>query len=184
MSSSLSPNCLQREANAGTGQEKLVFPTTCPSCDHSPLEAESCAPNKTLRNTIRIWLQKQKKKEEKAATQAPATPVEATPAAPEVQPPSDAADRPVDSIEEASKVEGIRDDQATAENSRDVDERAGSAVQPNEVGLYHSIPASLSHTLDLLRQLLNQSVSSVGLARMNMIVAARASDRRVHPVSL
>jgi len=180
----VSPNRVQREANAVTGQEKLAFPTTCPSCDHSPLEAESCAPNKTLRNTIRIWLQKQKKKEEKAATQTPATPVEAAPAAPEVQPPSDAADRPVDSIEEASKAEGISDDQAAAENSRDADERAGSAVQPNEVGLCLSILPSLSHTLDLLRQLLNQSVSSVGLARMNMIVAARASDRRVHPVSL
>jgi hypothetical protein len=180
----VSPNCLQRDANAGAGQEKLAFPTTCPSCDHSPLEAESCAPNKTLRNTIRIWLQKQKKKEEKAATQASATPVESTPAAPEVQPPGDAADRPVDSIEEASKVEGISDEQAAVENSRDADERAGSVEQPNEVGLYLFISALLSHTLDLLRQLLNQSVSSVGLVRMNMIVAARASDRRMHLVSL
>ncbi|KAH6285282.1 hypothetical protein HBI39_241200 [Parastagonospora nodorum] len=113
-------------------QEKLAFPTTCPSCDHSPLEAESCAPNKTLRNTIRIWLQKQKKKEEKAATQASATSVESMPAAPEVQPPGDAADKPVDSIEEASKVEGISDEQAAVENSRDADERAGSVEQPNE----------------------------------------------------
>jgi hypothetical protein len=41
----------------------------CPLCEHSPLEAESCTVHKVLRNTIRVWLQKQKKKEEKAASE-------------------------------------------------------------------------------------------------------------------
>jgi hypothetical protein len=172
-------------ANAFVGQEKLTFPTTCPSCDHSPLEADSCTPNKTLRNTQRIWLQKQKKKEEKAATQALATPVESTPAAPEVQPVGDAADRPVESIEETSKAEGAGDDQAASEVSGDADERAGSAaVQPNEVGLYLSAPSSLSHKHALSKRDREQSASSLRLARMNMIVAARASDRGVPHISL
>ncbi|KAL5115382.1 hypothetical protein ACEQ8H_006758 [Pleosporales sp. CAS-2024a] len=114
-------------------QAKLVFPTTCPSCDHSPLEADSCAPNKTLRNTIRVWLQKQKKKEEKAATQASATSLETTPAAPEVQPPGDAADKPVDSIEGLSKAEDAGDGHVGTENSKDAAECAGSVVaHPNE----------------------------------------------------
>jgi hypothetical protein len=171
-------------ANAFVGQEKLTFPTTCPSCDHSPLEADSCTPNKTLRNTQRVWLQKQKKKEEKAATQAPATPVEATPAAPEVQPVGDAADKPVESIEEASKAEGASDNQVAAENSGDADERAGSAaVQPNEVGLYLSDPSSLSRRHALSKQDREQGASSLCLAKMNMIVAARASDRGVPHLS-
>lgn len=167
------------------GQAKLTFPTTCPSCDHSPLEADSCTPNKTLRNTQRVWLQKQKKKEEKAATQAPATPVETTPAAPEVQPVGDAADKPVESIEETSKAEGAGDDQPATENSGDAGERVGSAaVQPNEVGLYLSAPSSLSHTHELSKQDQEQGASSLCLARMNMIVAARASDRGVPHLSL
>ncbi|KAF2634770.1 hypothetical protein P280DRAFT_523750 [Massarina eburnea CBS 473.64] len=61
-------------------QEKFTFPTTCPLCEHDPLEAESCIVNKVLRNTIRIWLAKQqKKKEEKLASEVPTPTVETTP---------------------------------------------------------------------------------------------------------
>jgi hypothetical protein len=109
--------------------------------------------------------------------------VEAAPAAPEVQPVGDAADKPVDSIEEASKAEGTGDDQAAVENSRDASERAGSAVvHPNEVGLYLST-SSLSQTLVLSSHHHKPGASSFCLARMNMIVAARASDRGVHLIS-
>jgi hypothetical protein len=85
---------------------------------------------------MRVWLQKQKKKEEaKAAAQAPPTPVSTTPAAPQVQPAGDSADKPVESVEEAPKAEVVRDDQTTMEASRDANERAGSAaIQPTEVG--------------------------------------------------
>ncbi|KAF2821348.1 hypothetical protein CC86DRAFT_448836 [Ophiobolus disseminans] len=108
-------------------QEKLAFPTTCPSCDHSPLEADSCMPNKTLRNTMRIWLQKQKKKEDaKAAAQATPTPVD-TPAPAEVQQAGDAEDKPVDSIEEAPKADIAGGEQTAEGDAGDADQRAGSA---------------------------------------------------------
>jgi hypothetical protein len=133
-------------------------------------------------------LQKQKKKEEKAATQAPAMPVETTLAAPEVQPLGDSADKAVDSIEEVSKAESAGDGHTAAENSGDADvdadERAGSAVfPPNEVGLYLSIPSSLSQTPEMSRQCRKQNLSLFCLARMKMIVAARASERGVHLIS-
>ncbi|EUC47981.1 hypothetical protein COCMIDRAFT_34543 [Bipolaris oryzae ATCC 44560] len=119
-------------------QANLQFPTTCPSCDHSPLEADSCAINKSLRNTMRVWLQKQKKKEEaKAAAQAATPPVEATPAAPEVQPVSENIDKPVDSIEEPPKAEDSVAEEAAGSvgNAEEAVQRAGSAsAQPNEVG--------------------------------------------------
>ncbi|RYN65086.1 hypothetical protein AA0118_g3440 [Alternaria tenuissima] len=117
-------------------QGNLQFPTTCPSCDHSPLEAESCTVNKSLRNTMRVWLQKQKKKEEaKAAAQAATPPVEVTPAAPEVQPVGDGAEKPVDSVEDTLKAEdGVAEQAAgSAENAEEAGKRAGSAsAQPNE----------------------------------------------------
>lgn len=70
-----------------------------------------------------------------------------TPAAPEVQPVGDAADKPVDSIEEASRAEGAGHDQATVENSGDAEERLGSAViPPNEVGLCLSVSITVTRT--------------------------------------
>lgn len=167
-----------RKTNAVAGQEKLTFPTTCPSCDHSPLEADSCTPNKALRNTMRVWLQKQKKKEEaKAASQAPPTPVETTPAAPEVQPVGgDAADRPVESIEETPKPEGAGGEPNAEENSGNADDRTGSATaQPNEVGSFlMRIPLPRIDEHGTHDQ--NRGATFVCLARMNMIDAACASD--------
>ncbi|KAF2274492.1 uncharacterized protein EI97DRAFT_451591 [Westerdykella ornata] len=60
---------------------KLSFPTTCPLCDHDPLEADSCMPNKALRNTMRVWLQKQKKKDDAKSTPQIETPPVDTPTA-------------------------------------------------------------------------------------------------------
>lgn len=125
--------------NQFPGQANFQFPTTCPLCDHSPLEADSCAVNKSLRNTMRVWLQKQKKKEEaKAAAQAATPPIEVTPAAPEVQPIGEGTDKPVDSVEEPPKAEDVAAEEAagSTENAEEAGQRAGSAsAQPNEVGL-------------------------------------------------
>ncbi|KAF3041044.1 hypothetical protein E8E11_006794 [Didymella keratinophila] len=116
-------------------QAKLSFPTTCPSCDHSPLEADSCTPNKALRNTMRVWLQKQKKKEEaKTAAQA-ATPVaETTPAATEAPSEVEGADKPVHSVEEATAPgDAPAECATTATEAVDSEPRAVSAsVQPNK----------------------------------------------------
>jgi hypothetical protein len=133
---------------------------------------------------MRVWLQKQKKKEEaKAASQAPPTPVETTPAATEVQPVGDAADKPVESIEEMPEADGAAGEQDAVENTGDADKRTGSvsvSVQPNEVGLSLSALLSPLHTDELEERGQNQAVSSLCLAKMNMIVAARASDHGVH----
>ncbi|OAG04313.1 uncharacterized protein CC84DRAFT_1206033 [Paraphaeosphaeria sporulosa] len=122
-----------------TCHSKLEFPTTCPSCDHSPVEADSCPPNKALRNTMRVWLQKQKKKEEtkaaeaKAASEAAATPaVEPTPAPTEAQASAQAAENPVESIEEATRTEDGTTDASAAEQAAQGD--AGSAAPQHDEG--------------------------------------------------
>ena len=70
-------------ANNDAGQQNL--PSSCPVCEHSPLSAEDCNPNKSLRTTIKVFLRTAEKKKEalraKEAKEAtPATPVEPTPA--------------------------------------------------------------------------------------------------------
>jgi len=123
------------------GQARLLFPTTCPSCDHSPLEADSCTPNKALRNTMRVWLQKQKKKEEaKAAAQAATPAAETTPAATDAPSEAEGADKPVDSVEEATAPgDAPAESATTATEAVDGEPRAVSAsAQPNEVGFHLS----------------------------------------------
>ncbi|KAF1961857.1 hypothetical protein CC80DRAFT_198760 [Byssothecium circinans] len=94
-------------------QEKLTFPATCPLCEHHPLEAESCVVNKVLRNTLRIWLAKQKKKKkgEKAASEAPTPTVET----PTIQPTPVVEAAPVEeagatsATTEVEEAEAVRD---------------------------------------------------------------------------
>jgi hypothetical protein len=62
------------------GQSNL--PASCPVCEHSPLSAEDCNPNKSLRTTIRVFLRTAEKKREASRPKEdkdsePATPVEA-----------------------------------------------------------------------------------------------------------
>jgi hypothetical protein len=135
---------------------------------------------------MRVWLQKQKKKEEaKAAAQAPPAAVETTPAAPEVQPVGEAADKPVESIEETPNAEGNNGEETAVESGADAIQTAGSAApQPNEVGLYLSASSTGLRGYQPCTQDCNQGTCSVSLARMNMIVLARACDRRVHPIPL
>jgi hypothetical protein len=54
--------------------------SSCPVCEHSPLSAEDCNPNKALRTTIKVFLRTAEKKREvtHAKESAPPTPVEAT----------------------------------------------------------------------------------------------------------
>lgn len=111
------------------GQAKLEFPATCPSCGHSPLEADACSPSETHRNTMRTWVVKQKKKDDtKAASQAVTPAVEATPVPAEAQPADDAADRPADGVEDISKAEGGAAKQTAADDSGEANQLAGSAA--------------------------------------------------------
>ncbi|KAI9167429.1 Vacuolar protein sorting-associated protein [Paramyrothecium foliicola] len=57
------------------------LPSSCPVCEHSPLSAEDCNPNKSLRTTIRVFLRTAEKKREasrpkESKDSTPATPVE------------------------------------------------------------------------------------------------------------
>lgn len=45
-----------------TGHENL--PSSCPVCEHSPLSASDCSPNKSLRTTIKVFLRTAEKKRE------------------------------------------------------------------------------------------------------------------------
>jgi len=75
------------------------LPSSCPVCEHSPLSAEDCNPNKSLRTTIKVFLRTAEKKREALRSKevketTPATPVEHT--------------NPVESLAEPSTVkEGI-----------------------------------------------------------------------------
>ncbi|KAH0544892.1 hypothetical protein FGG08_000972 [Glutinoglossum americanum] len=56
-----------------------TLPASCPVCEHSPLSAEDCKPNKPLRTTITVFLRTEKKKRElvieHAESPRPSTPV-------------------------------------------------------------------------------------------------------------
>lgn len=51
---------LQDAADHVPGQSNL--PSSCPICEHSPLSAEDCNPNKSLRTTIKVFLRTAEKK--------------------------------------------------------------------------------------------------------------------------
>jgi hypothetical protein len=41
-----------------------TLPSTCPVCEHSPVAAADCKPNKSLRTTIKVFLRTEEKKRE------------------------------------------------------------------------------------------------------------------------
>ncbi|CAI6337631.1 unnamed protein product [Periconia digitata] len=63
----------------GPCHDELEFPTTCPVCDHSPLEETACVIHKATRSTIRVWLSKLKAKEARKAAEEAAAAAAATP---------------------------------------------------------------------------------------------------------
>lgn len=137
---------------------------------------------------MRVWLQKQKKKEENKAATKPATPpVEVTPAAPEVQPVGEGAEKPVDSVEEPSKAEnGVAEEVAgSAENAEESGQRAGSAsAQPNEVGtqcLSFCSRVSMLDSYDKERGKEEKKPKRRHVSKNAKLVAMRAND---HEVSL
>ena len=42
------------------------LPAECPVCEHSPISADDCKPNKSLRTTIKVFLRTAEKKREQA----------------------------------------------------------------------------------------------------------------------
>jgi hypothetical protein len=67
------------QTNVQAGQSTL--PSSCPVCEHTPVSAEDCKPNKALRSTIKIFLRTEEKKREALRQKdlkatPPATPLE------------------------------------------------------------------------------------------------------------
>ncbi|KAI9723350.1 MAG: hypothetical protein M1812_001234 [Candelaria pacifica] len=46
------------------------LPAVCPVCEHTPISAEDCKPNKALRTTVKVFLKQRSQKNEKAKPQA------------------------------------------------------------------------------------------------------------------
>ncbi|KAG5968548.1 hypothetical protein E4U58_001825 [Claviceps cyperi] len=89
------------------------LPPSCPVCEHSPLSAEDCNPNKSLRTTIRVFLRTAEKKREASRPKqpAPATPVaepKPTPARPQPASGNDASATPNASGQESGDKEGVQ----------------------------------------------------------------------------
>lgn len=83
---------------------------------------------------MRVWLQKQKKKEEAKNASQPATPVVPTSIGLDAQQPAETPDKPVESVEPASKAEGATDRQNAMAGDDDGEAvpRAGSAVNQSK----------------------------------------------------
>lgn len=62
---------------------KLSLPSTCPVCEHTPISAEDCKPNKSLRMTTRAFLKTAEKKRDslQAKEATPVTPIDPKPTA-------------------------------------------------------------------------------------------------------
>jgi hypothetical protein len=43
---------------------QATLPSSCPVCEHTPVAAEDCKPNKSLRTTIKVFLRTEEKKRE------------------------------------------------------------------------------------------------------------------------
>ncbi len=104
-----------------TGQSTL--PSSCPVCEHTPVAAEDCKPNKSLRTTVKVFLRTAEKKREASRLKEekstpPATPVVAEPAPAEV--PAQVEKPVAEPVKEASAPEA----NGTATASADQPEEA------------------------------------------------------------
>ena len=132
---------------------------------------------------MRVWLQKQKKKEEaKAAAQAATPAAETTPAATEAPSEVEGADKPVDSVEEATApADASAEPASTATEVVDGEPRGVSAsVHPNEVGLH----PTFFPTHARMRQYCQSTKAGTGrtewLKSINTIDLARAGGCGIH----
>ncbi|KAH6669049.1 hypothetical protein B0J14DRAFT_547380 [Halenospora varia] len=128
-----------------------TLPSTCPVCEHTPVSAEDCKPNKSLRTTIKVFLRTEEKKREalrikEAKISPPATPLEPEPKPVEVPAPSETPvveavqETPVPEVknEETPAVEipqEIPADHAEAENTeaqQDIPQQSIEEIEPGQ----------------------------------------------------
>jgi hypothetical protein len=82
-----------------SGQSTL--PSSCPVCEHTPVSAEDCKPNKSLRTTIKVFLRTEEKKREalrlkEAKNSPPIASVDSVPTPIEVPTPAPTAEQDAD----------------------------------------------------------------------------------------
>lgn len=135
---------------------------------------------------MRVWLQKQKKKEEaKAAAQA-ATPVpETTPAATEAPSEVEGADKPIDSVEEEAVTGDVPAETVAVAGDGQL-RKVSISAQPNEVGFHLSSYATHSCVCNLYKNWRKVAGKSEWLNSINTIDFARAGGRsmRILPCAL
>jgi hypothetical protein len=96
------------------GQSSL--PSACPVCEHTPVAAEDCKPNKSLRTTIKVFLRtEEKKREDRRLKDIKNSPV-ATPATP-VTPVEPAATQAIAVEPAVAPASGAKDEGPVAEVS-------------------------------------------------------------------
>lgn len=106
LTSDYSASCLQLLIS-DIGQSTL--PSSCPVCEHTPVAAEDCKPNKSLRTTIKVFLRTEEKKREalrlkEVKISPPPTPLDAT-ATPVEAPAVTEANAVVDKVADAVETD-------------------------------------------------------------------------------
>ena len=90
------------------GQSTL--PSSCPVCEHTPVSAEDCKPNKSLRTTIKVFFRTEEKKREAARLKEAKASPPATPLV--VETPTLVDPTPAEIIKDAPPAE-VQDKEAT-----------------------------------------------------------------------
>jgi len=116
------------------GQSTL--PSSCPVCDHNPVSAEDCKPNKSLRTTIKVFLRTEEKKREairlkELKNSPPATPVDNVPTPVEAPTTTEAAPAAAQTEEPLSVVDQAVETPAQPENTEQFLETQQDIPQPS-----------------------------------------------------
>lgn len=176
---------------------KLSLPSTCPVCEHTPISAEDCKPNKSLRMTTRAFLKTAEKKRDslQAKEATPITPIDAkstaTPsvteqAAPPVEPTTDgnSVPKPTQEQEHVANTHGPTADgqpaaTVSAEEVQDdapsVENKVFTSVNPIESlrFILTGSRTSLLMTKQRETQRIKISKSKIVTARMRKMVTPR-----------
>ncbi|KAH0148867.1 hypothetical protein KCU82_g13343, partial [Aureobasidium melanogenum] len=78
---------------------QATLPDACPVCSHSPLDADMCKPNKSLRMTVRAFIKAEEKKRAAAAEAATAAAVE------QEETPAQQSEQPMEQPQAESEVQ-------------------------------------------------------------------------------
>jgi hypothetical protein len=112
-------------------------------CEHTPVAAEDCKPNKSLRTTIKVFLRTEEKKREAAKLKEaketpPQTPIEATPIG--VHPVPDYPETPVEASVDTpqAQVQSVYPKEAV-DQSEEVPEN-NDAVEQSNIPEHQDIP--------------------------------------------